>query len=124
VLDRSCVKCHAEKKALDLSGVVEGQYGWTRSYTNLAGKYGFYFHVTNGSINTCVHGGSRSTPGQFGARVAPLLKYLDESHHGVRLPPEDRRRLTLWLDSNSEFFGAYENTTAQARGEIVPPSLN
>jgi hypothetical protein len=124
VLDRNCVACHVEKKAVDLRGVVEGKHGWTRSYTNLAGKYGFYFHVTNGSINTGVHGGSRTTPGQFGARGAPLLKYLDESHYGVKLSPEDRRRLTLWLDSNSEFYGAYENTTAQAKGEIVQPSLN
>jgi hypothetical protein len=123
-LDRNCVACHVEKKAVDLRGVVEGKHGWTRSYTNLAGKYGFYFHVTNGSINTGVHGGSRTTPGQFGARGAPLLKYLDESHYGVKLSPEDRRRLTLWLDSNSEFYGAYENTTAQAKGEIVQPSLN
>ena len=52
--------CHQEKKALDLAGAVEGSYGWTRSYNNLAGKYGFYFHVTNGSINTGVHGGSRT----------------------------------------------------------------
>jgi hypothetical protein len=28
------------------------------------------------------------------------------------------------LDCNSEFYGAYENTDAQARGEIVHPSLD
>ena len=70
VLDRHCVACHQEKKALDLTGAVEGKHGWTRSYANLAGKYGFYFHVTNGSINTGVHGGSRTIAGQFGARAA------------------------------------------------------
>lgn len=123
VLDRSCVGCHAEKQALDLSGVSEGKHGFTRSYANLAGKYGFYFDVLNGSITRGVHGGSRSVPGKFGARVSPLLPFLDESHYGVKLSPEDRRRVTLWLDCNSEFYGAYENTTAQARGEIVAPSL-
>lgn len=124
VLDRNCVACHQEKKALDLSGLIEGANGWTRSYTNLAGKYGFYFHVSNGSIKTPVHGGSRTTAGQFGAMAAPLAKYLDERHHGVKLPAEDYRRITLWLDCNSEFFGAYENTAAQARGEVVQPSLH
>jgi hypothetical protein len=122
VLDRNCVACHQEKKALDLTGQIDGN-GFTRSYNNLAGKYGFYFHVTNGSINTGVHGGSRTIPGKFGAMAAPLMKYLEESHHGVKLSAEDRRRLTLWLDCNSEFLGAYERADAQARGEVVVPSL-
>jgi hypothetical protein len=123
VLDRNCVQCHQEKKALDLTGAIEGPHGWTRSYTNLAAKYGFYFHVSNGSINTGVHGGSRTIPGQFGAKAAPLLKYLDEAHYGVDLSDEDFHRLAVWLDCNSEFYGSYENTEAQARGEVVQPTL-
>ena len=121
-LDRGCVACHREKKALDLSGALAGNF--TRSYNNLAAKYGFYFHVTNGSINQGVHGGSRTIPGKFGARAAKLLPYLDKRHHGVKLSPEDFHRITLWLDCNSEFYGAYENTAAQARGEVVQPSLH
>jgi len=123
-LDRHCVGCHEEKGALDLSGVADGPHGWTRSYTNLAGKYGFYHSVGNGTINAGVHGGSRTVPGKFGARAAPLLKYLDERHHGVSLPREDFHRITLWLDSNSEFYGAYYDTEAQARGEVVRPRLD
>ena len=121
VLDRNCVGCHQQKKALDLRGVIER--GFTRSYNNLAAKYGFYFHVHNGSINTGVHGGVRTIPGRFGARASGLLKYMDERHYGVKLSPEDFHRLTLWLDCNSEFYGAYEDTVAQARGEVVEPSL-
>ncbi len=123
VLDRHCVGCHREKKALDLSGKPGAANGWTQSYANLADKYGFYFHVTNGSVNTGVHGGSRTTAGQFGARAAGMTKYLDESHYGVKLPPENRHRIALWLDCNSEFYGSYENTELQARGEIVRPKL-
>jgi hypothetical protein len=124
VLDRHCTACHREKRAVDLSGKIEGGYGWTRSYANLAAKYGFYFHVQNGAINTGVHGGARTVPGEFGARAARLLKYLDSGHYGVTLSKEERHRITLWLDCNSEFYGAYENTQAQARGEVVYPSLN
>jgi hypothetical protein len=124
VLDRHCVGCHQEKKALDLTGVADGPHGWTRSYANLAGRYGSYFSVGNGTINAGVHGGSRTVPGRFGARAAPLLEYLGESHYGVRLPDEDFHRVTLWLDANSEFFGAYHDTAAQARGEIVRPKLD
>ncbi|MBI3192441.1 MAG: hypothetical protein HYZ36_07230, partial [Pedosphaera parvula] len=123
VLDRHCVACHQERKALDLRPVIEGKFGWTRSYSNLARKYGFYFNVGNGSIKDPVHGGSRTTSGQFGAQVSGLLRFLDESHYGVRLPADDRHRMIVWLDCNSEFYGAYEDTPAQARGEIIRPSL-
>jgi hypothetical protein len=123
VLDRNCVDCHQEKKALDLTGKIDGPHGWTRSYANLADKYGFYFHVSNGSINTGVHGGSRTIPGKFGARAAGLMKYMDKEHYDVKLSAEDHHRLTLWLDCNSEFYGSYEDTVAQARGEIVQPTL-
>lgn len=123
VLDRHCVACHQEKKTLDLTGIVEGKFGWTRSYTNLAGKYGFYFTVYNGSIREPLHGGSRTTAGQFGARAAKLLDYLGPKHYGVQISDEDAHRVTLWLDCNSEFYGSYENTAAQSRGEIVRPTL-
>jgi hypothetical protein len=124
VLERNCVTCHQQKKTLDLTGEIEGKHGWTRSYNNLAGKYGFYFHVSNGSINQGVHGGSRTTPGRFGAKASKLLEYMDEQHYGVKLSEEDFHRLTLWLDCNSEFYGSYENTIAQAKGQIVWPTLN
>jgi hypothetical protein len=51
------------------------------------------------------------------------MEYTDSRRHGVELSDEDRRRLILWLDSNSKFYGSYENIEAQARGEIVLPSL-
>jgi hypothetical protein len=124
VLDRNCVVCHRQKAAIDLTGTPEGKYGWSRSYTNLAETYGFYFHASKGSIRSGVHGGSRTRPGKFGARAAKLLDYLDERHYDMKLSPDDYHRLTLWLDCNSEFYGAYENTQAQARGEVVWPSLN
>jgi hypothetical protein len=124
VLDRHCVACHQEEKAVDLGRAITGPHGWTRSYTNLAGKYGFYFHVSNGSINSGVHGGSRTIPGQFGARASKLLEYLDDRHYGVKLPEDDFHRVTLWLDCNSEFYGAYHGIEAQARGEIVYPWLD
>ncbi|MBI4661528.1 MAG: hypothetical protein HY735_22120 [Verrucomicrobia bacterium] len=123
VLDRNCVGCHSASQALDLSGLTQGKHGWTRSYQNLAGKYGFYFHVFNGAMNTGVHGGSRTIAGRFGAGASLLMEFLDDRHYGVKVSPEDRRRVALWLDCNSEFYGAYENTAGQGRGEIVRPTL-
>ena len=124
VLDQHCVACHERQKALDLGGVVEGEYGWSRSYANLAGDYGFYFDAGRGCIKKSEHGGSRTIAGAFGARGSGLLGYLGEGHYGVHLPTDDLHRVTLWLDCNSEFYGAYENTEAQGRGEIVRASLD
>ncbi len=123
VLDRHCVACHQERRAIDLGGAIEAKFGWSRSYQNLAPKFGFYFHSSNGSINSGVHGGSRTTAGQFGARASKLIGYLDQRHYGVRLADEEWHRLVLWLDCNSEFFGAYENTQAQSLGKLVRPAL-
>lgn len=123
VLDRHCVQCHADKKAVALDGTLEGKNSWSRSYANLSQKYGFYFNVSNGSIKEPVHGGSRSVAGAFGAKASKLMKYLGAEHYGVSLNPEERRRITLWLDANSEFYGSYENIAAQARGEVVWPTM-
>ena len=144
VLDRHCVECHRREDALDLSGVIEGPHGFSRSYTNLAANYGFYFHSYNRSFHASNHGrGERGVPGldarmeplyersgantqagRFGAQAARLTAYLDASHHGVKLTDEERRRIIVWLDANSDFFGAYEDTAAQSRGEIVYPWLD
>ena len=123
VLDRHCVECHQKEDALNLAGAI-AENGWTQSYANLAKDYGFYFNVRNGSINDGVHGGVRSEAGAFGARASKLLPYLEKGHYGVDMTAEDRHRITLWLDANSEFYGAYESTLAQSQGAAVRSSLD
>ena len=39
------------------------------------------------------------------------------------LSSQDLHRLALRPDSDCDFFGAYEDTAARSRGEIVVPSL-
>jgi hypothetical protein len=48
---------------------------------------------------------------------------LCAGHHDLNLSKQDMHRLTLWLDSNSDFYGSYENTEAQVKGEVVWPTL-
>ena len=66
---------------------------------------------------------ARTVAGQFAPRAAKRTEFLGERHSGVQLTAEERRRIIVWLDANSEFYGAYEATDAQSRGEIVHPSL-
>ncbi len=115
VLVKKCAPCHRKKgkgKAPDMS------------YKSLQ-KYAFYLvggKPTSGRWLTIPrHGGSRSVPGKHGAYGAPLLKHLKKSHHGVKLSKEERRRITLWLDCNSNELGAYRSEEAQRRGEVVWP---
>ena len=124
VLDANCVSCHQARGAMDLSaGNYTNNFNyWYTSYLNLAPSafyYGMYAATEDDydNWNTAV-----SIPGQVGAKGSGLYAIISTTnHYGVQLSPEARHRLALWLDSNSDFFGAYENTLAQSQGQIVQP---
>ena len=120
VLDKNCVGCHqknADKKAPDLSkgNYEKNPHFWYTSYINLR-QYSFHYDDPH-------FDSARTVPGKFGARVSKLYQMLAKGHHEVKLTPEEMHRLTLWLDSNSDFFGSYENTKEQADGKVVKPKL-
>ena len=134
VLDKYCVKCHAEKskeKAPPLDGRVvktsRGSYmnpvtAYYASYLSLAPKFGFYDYGGRSFNDPKWY---RTTPGEFGARASKLYEILRKGHYDVKLPPEDLHRLTVWLDSCSPFYGVYEpeGGKAQLQGEIASPTL-
>ena len=123
VLDRRCGPCHGQhKKAPDLGREDSGRYGWSKSFVALC-PYGYALHGGNGAINRRSGGGSRSVAGKVGARASRLFRMIEAGHHDVKLSPEDLHRITLWLDCNTNFYGAYRDTRAQARGEVVMPKL-
>ena len=116
ILDKHCVACHARnEKAPVLKGLQDGQ-PWLLSYRNLK-SFAFYYDG-GGSFTD-----SKTVPGKFGALASKLGSMLSRGHQDVKLPPEDLRRITLWLDCNSDFFGTYENIAAQTRGEKMRPVL-
>lgn len=133
VLDRHCVECHAQAAEvappLDARLVQHPGRGgmnvattYYASYLSLAPGFGFYNYGGRDWNDPKWH---RTTPGEFGARASRLQTLLAQGHYGVRLPPEDWRRLALWLDSCSAFYGVYEppGGEAQLRGEVVRPTL-
>lgn len=121
VLDKHCVECHRrEEKAPDLEGNIFGDWGWSQAYHSLK-PFAWAKHGGNGALKR--NGTSYSIPGQVGARAAKLVEMLDKGHHDVHLPDEEMRRITLWLDCNSVFYGAYHDLERQARGEAVAPIL-
>ena len=122
VLNADCVACHQAQGALDLSaGNYTANFNyWYNSYLNLANFAFYYGAYANDGYDTW--NSPNSIPGQFGAKASRLYtEVLSTNHHGLQLTAEDKHRLTLWLDCNSDFFGADENTLAQAQGQIVQP---
>jgi hypothetical protein len=132
VLDRYCVDCHAKNdKAPPLdrhlvrwpgNGGMDVPTDYYASYLSLAPQFGFYDYGTKDWNNAKWY---ETTPGEFGALASKLLPLLKKGHFSVKLPPEDLKRITLWLDACSPFYGVYEKEggEAQLRGEIAVPSL-
>jgi len=128
VLESRCVPCHERSGSpwapdLGRGDWKKDEFRWYASYRSLmpyAFHHGSPFHGLNDYDGWST---SRGTPGGIGARASRLLALLAEGHHGLELPPGELRRLTLWLDCNADFFGAYEETDAQAAGEVVKPRL-
>lgn len=115
IWDKHCVSCHGAGTKLDLTGTIDEDH-WSVSYRNLR-PYAFFYDGQGGYVE------SKTYPGKFGAMASPLYYLLEQGHKGVELSPEEMRRVAIWLDCNSDFYGTYEDTEAQKRGEVVFPIM-
>lgn len=117
VFNNKCAPCHRSRgRGPDMS------FGSLKNYA-------FYFcgdgnPYINGDIVTPVKGGSRTTPGKFGAAFSRLINYLNPSHHDVSLTEEEYQRITLWLDLNSMELGADYRVNDQKNGTLVWPRID
>jgi hypothetical protein len=117
VFDTKCQVCH----------VQSGKGPTNMSYGALE-PYAFYF--SGGGDNFVPHhGGSRSTPGKFGAQYSRMGKALLSATHlkalaDGKFTETDRRKVTLWLDCNSDEFGTYYDIALQRAGQLVWPRLD
>jgi len=129
VIDKKCLPCHVKsrkegkgKKAPNLSGTEFGRNGWSKAFETLH-KYGWGKSGGNGAIRR--NGGCTSIAGKIGAKGSKLLPHLTgpKGHNDLKLTPEELYRITLWIDCNTNFYGAYLQTEKQARGGLVMPSV-
>jgi len=117
VLDAKCTPCHTQQKK-----------GPDMSYSSLI-PYMFHFcdqgwPYLNGNINIAEKGGSRTIPGKFGAIRSKLYSHLLPSHHDVALTTDERHRVTLWLDCNSNELGSEADVNGQKSGKLVLPTID
>ncbi|MCP3918950.1 MAG: hypothetical protein GY711_25670 [bacterium] len=134
VLDQYCVECHAANEDLqappldggiattESSSYMNPKTTYSRSYVALTPKFGFYDYGGKDFNDPKWY---RTTPGEFGARASRLYALLASGHYGVDLPPDALRRITVWLDSCSPFYGVYEEQggKAQREGKTAQPTL-
>jgi hypothetical protein len=112
VLNAKCAPCHKQNgKGPDMS------------FKSLE-KYAFSYHGNQGNFTNSNVGGSRTLPGKFGAHISSLTSHLDSTHNGVKLTEDERRRIILWLDLNSNELGAYTKVAEQRSGAIVWPEFD
>ena len=118
VLDARCVGCHdRHAKAPSLHGDRVGKNGWSEAFQTLSRRgWG-----RSGGNGTALTEPQYSVPGAEGARVSRLYQMLAQGHNQVKLSSEELRRITLWLDCNSNFYGAYTDQEQQSHGEVVKP---
>ncbi|NWK55636.1 hypothetical protein HW115_08435 [Verrucomicrobiaceae bacterium N1E253] len=130
ILESKCVSCHNEmatkKMTLwksDPKRAAAMKTGPTDMSYKALEKYSFY--LGHGYLKA-KHGGSRTTPGEFGARASRMGKALYNENHQKSLEAgkftqQDIRTITMWLDMNSNEFSAYKELDKQKLGEIVWP---
>jgi hypothetical protein len=119
VFDKECVPCHKQNpKAPDMSYASLARYDRAFSYPGEAG------------LNVLGVGGSRTTPGRFGAHASGIMKALTTKpqHKDLKLSADQWRRITLWLDLNSNEIGRIGNDrsqiAAQKRGKALWPPID
>ena len=105
VWDRHCVACHGPEKkegGLDLSGKRTTLF--CRSYDNLIAR-GLISII--GENHPKAGNNHYLPPYSLGTHASKLYKYLGQEHYDVELTPEERIRVTTWMDSNGQYYGSY-----------------
>ena len=115
VFDKKCVECHQKHpKAPDMS------------YKSLArNDLAFSYPGEHKALSMLGVGGSRTTPGRFGARASGIMRSLTTrpQHKDLQLSADEWRRITLWLDLNSNEIGWIGNDRGQIAAQKAGSAL-
>ncbi len=136
VLDAKCVSCHGEGRKPGLPDLCAGDiaknpFGFNTSYVELTGRgmYQYYTSVYKGpnwhkiGVQRDAFVPSYSEPGKVGARASKLYAMLKKGHHGVKLTPEEWRRLTVFMDAQGAYLAHDHDVESQLQGKVVQPVL-
>jgi hypothetical protein len=122
VLQNKCVSCH-QGQAPNMSYESLKDYAWWSSGSARDVGPNIWYDAL--MVSNC--GGSRSLPmvhGAYGSRICKSGGLSNTHTDRVTLSEEERRRITMWLDCNSNELGAYCDVDAQKNGEVVWPRFD
>ena len=146
VFDKKCLPCHQKHNDKYPPKMVKDEKTNRETDLNASKRVPdlTYWSLANpkwifgypGEKNHCLrrvgNGGSRTTPGRLGAHASglmPLLKTAPQ-HEELKktLTADDWRRITIWLDMNSNNIcwtdNDYDTINKQVAGEAVPPPID
>ena len=117
MLNAHCVTCHSYENPQGHIVLTEDLgVSWSISYYTL---------LATGQVADGRNGLGNQMPRTIGSSASKLMRKIDGSHYGVRLPPEQRRTIWLWLESGAPYAGTYaalrnlEDQTREGLGHIA-----
>jgi hypothetical protein len=105
VWDKHCVSCHGGEKTegkLDLTGELTRLFN--RSYEEIM-KRGLIPVI--GENHPKSGNNHYLPPYSLGTYASKLQEFIKPEHYQVKLTPEERIRVTTWIDSNGQYYGSY-----------------
>ena len=99
ILDKHCLACHDYDKR-DGGVILSGDRGpiYSHSYFTL---------VSRAEVADGRNAQGNRPPRSIGAAASKLIKYLDASHHDVKLSDAERRTIWYWLEAGANYPGTY-----------------
>jgi hypothetical protein len=112
VLNSHCVRCHSYDKP-DGGIVLEGDRGsvYSQSYWTI---------IAADLVADGKNAYGNRPPRSIGSSASRLMKLIDGSHYGVKLPEKDWRAVWLWIESGAVYAGTYASLGAGMVGVGIP----
>ncbi len=114
VFESKCLPCHQEEKTQPTDFTYNKMRGFMFGFSGYKRA-----HYQSPKAD-----GTRTVPGNFGSGNSELTQCLFPKHYGVKLTKGEFRRVTMWLDMNSNELGAYHHEEEQRAGKRVWPLLD
>lgn len=99
ILDRHCVECHNPDRR---EGDIELCGDHTPVYSSA-----YWTIVKRRLICDARNGYGNRLPRSIGSSASRLLDYFDGNHFGVRITPQERTTLILWIETGATYPGTY-----------------
>ncbi len=112
ILDTHCTSCHGAEQPdgdLNLTGTMTALF--SQSYENMINRdlVGYIQEFIGPKPEGAdAMGYAESVPPfTYGSHHSKLIQLLHQGHYDVRLSPQERVRLTTWVDANAPYYGSY-----------------